>query len=102
MIPAMKIARVAYLVFSTRAIAVATARGSSEDSPVAVREELAAGEAVPETAVDIWGQLTGDNNCLGCQIRFDHPEDLPFQGLDWHLILKRNSVGSPNAGHVWR
>lgn len=99
MIPAMKIARVAYLVIATRAIAVATARGPSKDRALIVREELSASETVPETAEDIWGKLTGDNNCLGCQVRLDHLEDLPCQSGEWHVTLPGNSINPPDAGH---
>lgn len=67
----MKIAKLASLVFAIRVTAFATSRDASlaDDRAVNVREELATGESVPETAEDIWGSLTGDNNCLGCQVR---------------------------------
>lgn len=77
----MKISNLAHLAFAISVTAVANPRFVSVGQAVTVREELAAGQHVPETAEDIWGDLTGDNNCLGCQVRFDLPGTCPYEEL---------------------
>lgn len=74
----MKISSLAQLAFAISVKAVAKPRDLSAEQDIIVREELATGEPVPETAEDIWGDLTGDNNCLGCQVRLDLPETSPY------------------------
>lgn len=77
----MKIAKLASLTFAIRVIAFATRRDVSltDDPAIKLREELATGESVPETADDIWGDLTGDNNCLRCQVRRTLSDTCPNQ-----------------------
>lgn len=67
----MKISKFAHLAFAISVTAVANPRVLSAGEAVAVREELATGQPVPESVEDIWGDLTGDNNCLGCQVRLN-------------------------------
>lgn len=69
----MKIGKIAYLAFAIRITALTNPRDVSlaADQAINAREELATGEAVPTTAEDIWADLTGENNCLGCQVILD-------------------------------
>lgn len=73
----MRISSIAQLAFAISITAGGKPRDLSAEQDITVREELATGEPVPETAEDIWGDLTGDNNCLGCQVRIDLPEMSP-------------------------
>lgn len=80
----MKIAKLANLALAIRVTAFATHRDVSlaDDRAINVREELATGKSVPETAEDIWGDLAGDNNCLGCQVRRDLQHTGPHEVSD--------------------
>lgn len=79
----MQLATLASLAFAIKVTAFATHRDVSlaDDRAIHVREELAADEPVPKTADDIWGDLTGDNNCLGCQVRRDLLDTYPYEEL---------------------
>lgn len=72
----MKLGKLAYLALAIRAAALTNPRYVSlvTDQPIHAREELATGEAVPTTAEDIWDDLTGESNCLGCQVRLGFSE----------------------------
>lgn len=72
----MKIGKLAYLAYVGRVTALINPRDVSlaADQVTNPREELVLDEAVPATAEDIWADLTGESNCLGCQVRLDFLE----------------------------
>lgn len=80
----MKIAKLANLAFVLRVTAFANRRDVSpaDDPAIYGREELATGDSVPKTADDIWGDLTGDNNCLRCQVRRGSQDTSPYEVSD--------------------
>lgn len=79
----MKIGKLAYLAFAGTVTALTNPRdvSLSADQATNAREELVLGEAVPATAEDIWAELTGESNCLGCQVRFDFLETYSDEDL---------------------
>lgn len=81
----MKIGDLAYLAFAIRATALNNPRVVSlaADQALNTRDELATGEAVSTAADDIWADLTGENNCLGCQVRLNSVETYS----DGHLVI---------------